>query len=377
MPQYSGTPVAAASVPGSEPAGLATPAPVVPAPAADDMRSFARVPDVTRKLNRENSADGVLNTAATEIGTQWSLDRCIAALRRPGLVISASKEFVAPGREPAHRETVEKLVSGLHDLTAARGAMVFADVSFAPELKGIADQFTALGIGSCLALPLGDGGELGVLLLFSGSPRSWSPNDVLVFKMIAEQVAIALNNVGLRRLVKNLSVTDENSGLLKRASYLDLLMGEVRRARQQNTNLSVLLMRFGDRAALAKEGEAAVESTMQRLGQVVAANVRQNDLAFRYATNAIAVVLGETAEKESLLVVEKMRRVMKAAAPEKQIATSFNAGVAEVVIRQEFDPIDIVTEVINRVERALEKSVAEGPGKSVAVAAAIAAAAVA
>ena len=74
---------------------------------------------------------------------------------------------------------------------------------------------------------------------------------------------------------------------------------------------------------------------MQRLGQVVAANVRQNDLAFRYAANAIAVVLGETAEKEALLVVEKMRRVMSAAIPEKQLANLFNAGVAEAVIRQE------------------------------------------
>jgi PleD family two-component response regulator len=137
-------------------------------------------------------------------------------------------------------------------------------------------------------------------------------------------------------------------------------------------------MRFGDRPALAKEvGETAVESTMQRLGQVVAANVRQNDLAFRYAANAIAIVLGETAEKEALLVVEKMRRVMSAAVPEKQLANLLNAGVAEAVVRQEFDAVDIVTEIINRAERSLEKSVAEGSGKSVALAPALTAAAVA
>jgi two-component system cell cycle response regulator len=155
-------------------------------------------------------------------------------------------------------------------------------------------------------------------------------------------------------------------------------LGEVRRAKQQNSPISVVLMRFGDRPALAKEvGETAVESTMQRLGQVVAANVRQNDLAFRYAANAIAIVLGETAEKEALLVVEKMRRVMSAAVPEKQLANLLNAGVAEAVVRQEFDAVDIVTEIINRAERSLEKSVAEGSGKSVALAAALTAAAVA
>jgi diguanylate cyclase (GGDEF)-like protein len=226
-------------------------------------------------------------------------------------------------------------------------------------------------------LPLSDGKDsIGVLVLVSAASRNWSSNDVLVFKMISEQAAIALSNAGLRRLVKNLSVTDENSGLLKRASYLDLLMGEVRRSWQQGTPTSVLLMRFGDRAALAKEGDADVEGTMQRLGQIVAANIRQNDLAFRYTGNTIAIVLGETAEKEALLAVEKMRRVIGSVA-EKQFANSFNAGVAEAVLRQEFDPVDIVTEVINRAERALEKSVNEGAGKSVALTANFAAAAVA
>ena len=68
---------------------------------------------------------------------------------------------------------------------------------------------------------------------------------------------------------------------------------------------------------------------MQRLGQLVAANIRQNDLAFRYAANAIAIVLGETAEKEGLMVVEKMRRLIATALDDKQAAASLNAGVAE------------------------------------------------
>jgi hypothetical protein len=69
--------------------------------------------------------------------------------------------------------------------------------------------------------------------------------------------------------------------------------------------------------------------------------------------------------------------VMGAALPEKQLAAQFNAGVAEAVMRAEFDAVDIVTELINRAERSLEKSVADGPGKSAAVQAAMSAAAVA
>ena len=374
-PQYSGGPAPPAA-PVAAPAPIA--APVAPAAAAPmpDMAAFARVPDITRKLNHQTSAEAVLNLAATEIGTQWGLERCVAVLRKPGLTISAVKEFVA-GVKPAQADVLEDVVCRLHDMAAERGPIAVADVASARDIAELAPQLAQIGARSLLALSLSDGNDsFGALVLISSSPRNWGPNDVLVFKMIAEQAAIALSNAGLRRLVKNLSVTDENSGLLKRASYLDLLSGEIRRARQQSTPATVLLMRFGDRALIKEQGEA-VAKTMQRLGQVVAANIRQNDLAFRYTANSIAIVLGETAEKEALMAAEKMRRVISAAIAEQQVASYFNVGIAEAVLRNEYDVVDIVTELINRAERALEKSVAEGPGKSLALSANLAAAAVA
>ena len=80
---------------------------------------------------------------------------------------------------------------------------------------------------------------------------------------------------GLRRLVRNLSVTDEKSGLPKRASYLDLALAEAQRATQQATPFTILLMHFGRSAAMIKEsGEPAVEATMEQVGQLFTANIR-------------------------------------------------------------------------------------------------------
>lgn len=369
LPQYA---------PGSGPATAAAPssAPEVQS-AVPDMTGFAKIPEITRKLNQQSTAQAVLSAAANEIGMQWNLDRCVVALRKPGLAISSLKEFHAENARPAKSDVFEDLICRLHDVAVTRGSMVFQDVSSAEELKEFSQQLTPLGVRSLLVVPLGEGPEsLGVMLLISSVQRKWTQSDALVFKTIAEQAAIALSNAGLRRLVKTLSVTDENSGLLNRASYLDLLMGEIRRARQQATPTSVLLMRFTERPAPGKDQGEVGADAMQRMGQVVAANIRQNDLAFRYTGNTIAIVLGETSEKEAMLAVEKMRRVISAAAA-KQSAAAFNAGVAEAVLRQEFDPVDIVTEVINRAERALENSIAEGMGASAALAPNLVAAAVA
>jgi len=160
-------------------------------------------------------------------------------------------------------------------------------------------------------------------------------------------------------------------------------MAESKRAIQNSSALTVMLMQFGKSGAMIKEhGEADVQSVMEKAGQTFAANIRSNDLAFRYDTTTIAILLGETAEKEAMLAIEKLRKIIgELRWPAKDGAEThsvlFSAGVAEAVIRSEYDPIDVVTEVINRVEHALAQAMAQGLGKVVALGPALAAGAVA
>ena len=153
----------------------------------------------------------------------------------------------------------------------------------------------------------------------------------------------------------------------------------IRRGVQQGTAVTVLLMQFGKRSALVKEiGEAAVNQMMEQIGQLFSANIRTNDLAFRYDETTVALVLGDTGEKDGLQAVEKLRRLLnEVRLPGKDHPVEFCAALAQAVIRQHYDPVDIVTEVVNRAEHALELAMVQGPGKVVcqspqAVAAAVA-----
>lgn len=320
-------------------------------------------------------------TAANEIGAQWKASRCVVAARKPGLRPTSTKEFCGNGAKPADAGALEKIIVTIHDLTIQRnGTVSSGNVQLASELQAVRDSLGLLGVASLLAVPLVDGAEpVGVLILMQAAPLAWNSNELVVLKTVCDQIVLALNNAGLRRLVKSLSVTDERSGLLKRASYLDLLMAETRRNAQQSTPLTVLLMQFGDKNAMLKEfGESAVEAMMQQIGQLFAANIRQNDLAFRYETTTIAITLGETAEKEATMAAEKLQRlVAQIKAAEKHAPVRFNAGVAQAVVRAEFDPVDIVTEVVNRAEQALQSAFAQGANKIVALPPSVAAAAVA
>jgi diguanylate cyclase (GGDEF)-like protein len=378
-PRYSGSaplPPAAAS---SAPAAASAPDP------AADVRSFTRVAEITRKLYSQGTAAAVLSTAVKEIGGHWEATRCIAAMGKAGLPPTAVDEFCAEGYKKASVATIAELIACLHPAVQGHDPVALADAPKAAALQTAKKALAELNPSSILVVPLSDGEEtVGILVLVHNRPRTWQQADMVVLKTVADQMVIALNNAGLRRLVKNLSVTDEKSGLLKRASYLDLLLAESKRAIQNASALSVLLMQFGKPALMIKEyGEAEVMAVMERVGQMFSANIRSNDLAFRYDTTTIAILLGETAEKEAMLAVEKLRKIIADVRfPAKDGAAQgapalFSAGLAEAVIRTEYDPIDVVTEVINRGEHALSRAMALGPGKMVAAGPALAAGAVA
>jgi diguanylate cyclase (GGDEF)-like protein len=372
--QYSGAPIPPAPAAGAPPTtapSQATAVATAQTHEAGEVSSLTKVAEITRKLYHQGNAEGVLKTTVSEVGGNWRASRCIAALRKPGLSPSSVQEYHVDGLIPGSSAALVSLVETLQDLAVARGTVTISEAGKAPELLAVRGAIEELQIESLLALPLVEGNDnLGVIILAQNTSRAWKSGEIVVIKTLTDQVLIALNNAGLRRLVKNLSVTDEKSGLLKRMSYLDLLQAETRRGLQQGTTVTVLLMQFGRRSALIKEhGEQAVERVMEQIGQLFSANIRTNDLAFRYEATTVALILGDTGEKEALLAVEKLRRLLADVRyPGKNQTVEFSAGLAQAVMRQHFDPVDIVTEVVNRADQALEQAAGQGLGKVVSMA---------
>ncbi|HEY4679329.1 MAG TPA: diguanylate cyclase, partial [Candidatus Angelobacter sp.] len=344
-------------------------APPPPSPATYEenaVDNFARVTEITRNIYRQANVKSVLFTAVNDIGRHYNASRCVAGLCTVGKPPSAALEYCAPGVKQSDVMAIVKLI-GLTQQLAANGVVNIPNAKASRELAPAAEHIHALNIESLLAVPLLDSGEQsGILILEQTSPRQWQQTDVVVLKTIAEQMVLAVSNVRLRTLMKTLAVTDEKSGLLKRSSYLDVLLSEVRRSLQQKSPMTLMLLHFGKASAMVKEiGEAPVESMMQQIGQSLASHIRQNDVAIRYDLTTIALVLADTTEKNAFLVVDKMRKVL---APVKIPGTErtppISAGIAEAVLQERFDAVDMVTEVINRVESALEIARAEGGNKA-------------
>lgn len=340
---------------------------------AEEVNDFTLAAEVNRNIARQSNVKSVLSAAVNDIGRNWSASRCIAGLCSPGKPPAAVLEYCAPGVKRSEVTAVVKLIMGMQQVCSGReGLLAIPDVNAAPELTSLRDVLAAQDVRSLLAVPLLDGDEqVGILILGQSGPREWRSGELAVMSTIAGQMVMAINSAKLRSLVRTLAITDEHSGLLKRSSYLDILLSEVRRAVLQESHLTVLLLNFGRASTLVREiGEQGIERMMQEAGQVICSHVRQNDVAIRYDLTEIVLVLADTTERNAMLALEKLRKVLKQVnIPVREQPVTVTGGIAEALLVAEFDPVDIVTEVINRVERALKLSLSEKPGSMLALSA--------
>jgi tetratricopeptide (TPR) repeat protein/GGDEF domain-containing protein len=350
-----------------------TPPPEVTSPSATSLQSLddlRKISEITANIYRESTPQGVLLVAVNEIGRAMNASRCWGGVGLPDQPPVLTAEFCSPLAAPSDPVAAMKLFAFLMgQATSSPDGWSLADVAHAPLLLAVAAEIRKLGIRSLQALPLIDKDATSGFLLLEQCevPRTWSPGESLLLRAIATQVVIAINNTNLRRLVRSLAGTDPESGLLPRSAYLECLLSEARRCKDQSQPLSVCLLEPENPHALIKSlGDAGVQSFVLQIGKALTPALRQNDISIRYSPLSVVVVFPDTTLPQAGLAVEKVRRAMAQVQVNGAEASSFCAAVCDVPLGPNFDAVDGVTEVINRLEVSLDHAHKEG-GKRILI----------
>jgi diguanylate cyclase (GGDEF)-like protein len=346
-------------------------APATPAETRDFRADLKEVSEISRNLSRQGTVKSVLFAAVNDIGRFWQVSRCVVGLATPNRPPSMALEYISPGMLPSEPAKLSKLVMGLQQALAGKNAPLVAEsVAESPALAGLQDTLSALQVDSLVAIPLRDAEqEMGILLVEQcGEARKWKGNDLAGLEALAEQVVMAVSNVRLRNLMKALAVTDERSGLLHRESYLTCLLSEAERMSTQKTPLSAALLEFSSQEAAGAAGLPRKEKgkdagdLVERFSPTVTSHLRQNDMAVRYGANTLALILPGAFAKDAAGATEKMRKLIHSAAMQaNQEAPQVSIGVAEAIREGGMDSTDRITELINRLEWALDAARQAGP----------------
>jgi PleD family two-component response regulator len=111
--------------------------------------------------------------------------------------------------------------------------------------------------------------------------------------------------------------------------------------------------RGGNAAAMGRSSARNSEQLARSLQPMV----RQNDMAVRYTSWALAFILSDTSLSGASNLVDKLRRAAAGVRPPwDSTQVTLSAGIVEAVARAEYDSEDIVTDLINRAEFSMEEA---------------------
>jgi diguanylate cyclase (GGDEF)-like protein len=329
---------------------------------AETLRDLSKISEINQKIFRQQTPRAMLNTAVNEVGVYLHATRALAVVGAPGRPPELAAEYCAVGVKPAPGAQVVFLLAQMEKAEA-------------DELGGLKLDATAgstlaeLKLAAALGVIITDKETqtpAGMLIVAHATPHRWKPNEAYFLQAIGDQMLMSVSHTRLRSLVRRMGVSDERSGLLSRSSYQSCLLNEAERARTQGTPLSLAILQI-DRGPemLRQQGEAPMERFLEQLARSLQSIVRQNDVAVKYTSWALAFILPDTPLAGGQNLAEKLRRAASGLRPPWDATQiTLSAGIVEAVAPPDFDNEDIVTDLINRADVSIEEA-RKGGGDSV------------
>ena len=334
---------------------------------AETLRDLTKISEINQKTFRQQTPRAMLNTTVTEVGTYMKAARTLAVIGEPGRPPELAAEYCAPGLKPAPGAQVMFLIAQMEKAMPDELGGMVVNASEGSIL-------TELGLATALGVTISDKetqAPAGMLIVAHSVAHSWKPNETFFLQAIGDQMILSVSHTRLRSLVRRMGVSDDRTGLMSRSSYVGCLLNEADRARTQGTPLSLAILQIDlGSEMLRQQGETPLEKFLEQLSRSLQPMIRQNDVAVKYTSWALAFILPDTNASGAHNLVEKLRRAAAGVRPPwDSTQITLSAGIVEAAARQEYESEDIVTDLINRAEFSMEEARKQG-GDTVVVSAA-------
>jgi diguanylate cyclase (GGDEF)-like protein len=320
----------------------------------ETLRDLTKISEINQKIFRQQTPRAMLNTTVNEVGAYMKAARTFSVIGAPGRPPEMAAEHCTSGLRPAPAAQVVFLLAQIEKAVPDELGGLIVDASDESILK-------ELGLETALGVTITDKetqAPAGMLIVAHDKAHHWKPNETYFLQAIGDQMMMSVSHTRLRSLVRRMGVSDEKTGLLSRSSYVGCLLNEADRARTQGTPLSLAVLQI-DRGAdmLRQQGEVPLEKFLEQLSRSLQPIVRQNDMAVKYTSWALAFILPDTNLSGAQNLVDKLKRAAAGVRPPwDSTQITLSAGVVEAAARHEFDSEDIVTDLINRAEFSVEEA---------------------
>lgn len=173
-------------------------------------------------------------------------------------------------------------------------------------------------INSEICVPLlKDNIVLGTLNVEGDAIRTLTNDDVDLLTILANPIALAVDNAYLHAQVKAMAMTDAVSGLSNRYALEQALTAEVERSKRLNTPLSLIIFDIDSfKAYNDKWGHPAGDIRLKATAKMIRNLLRKYDIAARYGGDEFAIILPNTNETGAFEFAKRLQSAARASTPE-------------------------------------------------------------
>lgn len=202
-----------------------------------------------------------------------------------------------------------RIGEGISGMAVEKGEIKYIpDVSIEPGFLHYRGESSERG--SFLAVPLRYKKDvLGVMNCSRTEKNSFTEEDIRLLTLVANQIALAVENAQLYTKTRELSVRDELTGLYNRRHFQEVLQMEWKRATRFKRPLSLLMIdidhfkQFND-----TYGHLHGDKVLKIIAGLIGRNLREVDTVARFGGEEFIVLLPDTDKDGALVVGEKLRR---------------------------------------------------------------------
>lgn len=163
--------------------------------------------------------------------------------------------------------------------------------------------------GDDSVVPLRSAGQTVGALIVRRPSRGLGPDSMRLVEAAAALLAVALQNLRLFRELHETNLRDPLTGCASRAHGVDVIEGEVRRARRSHQPVSLLLVDVDHLKDInSRYGYLCGDAVLATVGRRLRELLRRSDLKCRYGGEEFVVLLPETALLGARRVAETLRR---------------------------------------------------------------------
>jgi diguanylate cyclase (GGDEF)-like protein len=262
---------------------------------------------------------------------------------------------------------------------------------------GFSESVKVNRIVSAMCVPLiTKTGTLGVIYVYSNdSPQGFRKEDLFFVTSISNPAAVAIENALLHEKsrqsekelkrardelevkvqertselreanakLRELSVTDDLTGLFNRRYLVRALEAEFIRTIRYKRNFSLLLFDIDDFKQINdRYGHSCGDAVLIKLTSVVMGCVRSSDMVARYGGDEIAILLPETKMSKATEVAEKLRSLIEGT-PFEWHGETFNVTCSIGIASAPDDGIADWNDLLDKADQALYRG--KGMGKNV------------